>query len=150
MNKYLLSLPLPFLRRQEAMLYAFTGAMLCPGHRSTLVPAQQLPVGLFGLGGHPVCVCWSTHGAMLLGGRVVAWGPVDLPSYSKCGPGQQPLLGAWQKCQISGLTQTSLVGVCSITRPLPPITAGIHVQYLKTQEEVLTSIFIENLPHVRQ
>lgn len=97
-----------------------------------------------------LCVCWSTHGAMLLGGRVIAWGPVDLPSCSKCGPGQQPLLGAWQKCQISGLTHTSLVEVCSITRTPPPIMAGIHVQYLKTQEEVLTSIFIENLPHVRQ
>lgn len=56
MNKYLLSLPLPFLRRQEAMLYAFTGAMRCPGHRSTLVPAQQLPVGPFGVGGHTVCL----------------------------------------------------------------------------------------------
>lgn len=108
----------PLWESRRSWSMSFLRVILCLGHGSTLVLAQHLPVGPFGLQCCSVCVCWSTHSAMLLGSRTVAWSPVGLPCYSKGGPGAATSPGSLTEMPNLWPHPDFLkVRVCSIIKP---------------------------------
>lgn len=108
----------PLWESRRSWSMSLLGVILCLGHGSTLVLAQHLPVGPFGLQCCNVCVCWSTHSAMLLGSRTVAWSPVGLPCYSKGGPGAATSTGSLTEMPNLWPHPDFLkVRVCSIIKP---------------------------------
>lgn len=146
MNICLLSLPLPFLRKQEIVVHAFTRGRAVPWTWKHPGAISALSCWACESALLQCSVCRSTHGArMLRGGRDMARGPVDLSSYSKCD--HRTAAWPWSWAEMPNLQpHPDLLSLSMQYNQTPRGSCALTLKHRGT----LTSIFIENMPRARQ